>query len=700
MFAASATAADLAAARALVSPKLVLWRPDDSYSGHEQADPRLDKPVTLWGAGIPLTEVFATVREQTGVAIGFDPPGDVNERVCVNVYLNPTRPPTLRALMSQLSWVTDCAFSTAGEGEGRTYSLLSTSIGGGAIEQLRSIDPRRLRTEAVLQEAAERHPLAVAMLPELRDALKLSREQAIRKYRSKNDWLLLTLLDPSLRPAAELICSLSEQEVASLRSAAGFTRSYEEWTPEQQALIREIMRCSFAAVSADMVAQAPDVDVHVDEPGWLEQYGLGVCVGGFQSGGFGVQIDPSRPPAQIRGRLAGLSTIISFGLLDNSYGPLDPVSAVRFRRMLGEPMSDDDEQRLFDEAILQSREYEQRKQLLARVSRERLLSKEAANSLAALPLPVALDERYALWQLQEAAASRSGRHLISDCFWQPERTLNPAYGLLGPQPGTDPSALSVLTAACVGTSERWALREIPDWDMMPSRIPPHETAVSWEWGDAGDFLRFRSAQRDVWRAAFLPEAAIATFDAWAEPSLAGVPGESQSPKEIVVPVEPRQWASLVAHLTVEQERWGGYLIYGDPTNVKNAYRHALREQLCARPAASGFSYYRMLARLNETQWQQLQSQGLAWGKDLSLQPDGEERRSALAYPLAEGDFLRMGEPEDWPEGPVVVLRRLRVKGSLAGVPPRPQVYWLPTKLRLSPKRTDSLLAAPKADRGA
>ena len=89
----------------------VPWAPSESWEGGRQYDPRLEKTVRFWGAGMPLRDVFAGVKEQTGVEIGFWPAGDVNERVCVNLYLNPEKPPTLRELMAQLGWVMDCGFS-------------------------------------------------------------------------------------------------------------------------------------------------------------------------------------------------------------------------------------------------------------------------------------------------------------------------------------------------------------------------------------------------------------------------------------------------------------------------------------------------------------------------------------------------------------------------------------------------------------
>ena len=51
------------------------WDPGESWPGGAQSDPRLDQTVDFWGAGISLKDVFADIHEQTGLEIGFHPPG-------------------------------------------------------------------------------------------------------------------------------------------------------------------------------------------------------------------------------------------------------------------------------------------------------------------------------------------------------------------------------------------------------------------------------------------------------------------------------------------------------------------------------------------------------------------------------------------------------------------------------------------------
>jgi hypothetical protein len=100
------------------TPELAQWLPAESYSGGKQYDARLDRPVKLWGAGIPVKKAFAEITAQTGVDVTCYPAGDVNERVCLNAYLSPDAPPDLRSVLTQISWVMDCAITVSGEGEG------------------------------------------------------------------------------------------------------------------------------------------------------------------------------------------------------------------------------------------------------------------------------------------------------------------------------------------------------------------------------------------------------------------------------------------------------------------------------------------------------------------------------------------------------------------------------------------------------
>lgn len=53
----------------------VQWLPSESYAGGKQYDARLDRPVKLWGAGIPVKKAFAEITAQTGVDVTCYPAG-------------------------------------------------------------------------------------------------------------------------------------------------------------------------------------------------------------------------------------------------------------------------------------------------------------------------------------------------------------------------------------------------------------------------------------------------------------------------------------------------------------------------------------------------------------------------------------------------------------------------------------------------
>ena len=124
-----------------------------------------------------------------------------------------------RDLMAQLSWVTDCAFAYAKSGEDEpTYLLLSTSIGAGAMERVRderdaAIAALEARTDPHMQVAAQVRSEMLTRLPELANALTLTRDEAIRRYKGKDDLMLLAALDPTRRLIGEFVLSLSDEQL-------------------------------------------------------------------------------------------------------------------------------------------------------------------------------------------------------------------------------------------------------------------------------------------------------------------------------------------------------------------------------------------------------------------------------------------------------------------------------------------------------
>jgi hypothetical protein len=139
----------------------------------------------------------------------------------------------------------------------------------------------------------------------------------------------------------------------------------------------------------------------------------------------------------------------------------------------------------------------------------------------------------------------------------------------------------------------------------------------WEWGDAGSFLRFRSPERDVWRGALLPRPVVDALAAWVAPSVPKEVEGREEPPAVTVPVDPRALAQLTVGLTEPQRRWGGVLTYGDPLDMAEQYRHAMRDRALGI-VDGGWHVYQLLAALSEEQWKRLDGDGLRWGEDVTV----------------------------------------------------------------------------------
>jgi len=207
-------------------PEMALWVASESWPGGTQHDARLGQTVQFWGAGIALRDVFAGVKEQTGVGVGFRPTGDMNERICVTLYLNPEQPPTLRELMAQVGWVMDCAFGYDAGGEAARYYLLSTSVGQGATEKLREerVAASAARGEERVSAYRDTVERVLAAVDECRSVVGLSQGELVRRYRGEDDVLLLALLDPKYRAGVEFAASLPRAELGSIPDNMNWVR--------------------------------------------------------------------------------------------------------------------------------------------------------------------------------------------------------------------------------------------------------------------------------------------------------------------------------------------------------------------------------------------------------------------------------------------------------------------------------------------
>jgi hypothetical protein len=624
------------------------------------------------------------------VEIGFWPPGDDNERICVTLYINPEGPPTLREVMVQLSWVLDCSFAcSAGDGE-RTYALLSTSAGHGVIESLR--ERRARRDEEKAQErreaAAEAKARIFPALDECLAAADLPREELVERYRGVNDVMLATLLDPDKRGLIEFLRSVPRELLDELPPEwyEGIKLDWWELAPEQRDLLRgsvhirgEMSRWTDESMIES--AERSQREIHVSIALHPCRAGQGLAVGLSvmdPASGSGEVIEPELP------------------LLPRSHMATSEEADLRLRRRLGEDIADEEigRAREADHARrTEERERAWRPRAEALLTEHRMLSEGAEARLDSLAIPLSPETACSLWQVQEAVARLSGYHIISDCFWQPARAMRDILDNLPWRDGSHMTAFDVLTLRCATCCGR----EDP-WPVLDGAWSP-----TLEWGDAGSFLRFRTLARDVCRGGLLSAETLELADRWVEGPLAEV-AESDGPApSIRVPVDVRDLVWLRTELEEAQWRWGGELIYGDPTDRRNAYRHAFLVWLLRTVRENGHTL-RMLGQLNDEQWQRLSAEGLH---------DFEMHRDADGEPI-QYDLLRLVPPGPPPPDviellrpsmgdPVAILRLdspgwqdarmlLTVRGK--------QVSWstFPTALTIEPPSTAALLESPRSER--
>ncbi len=596
---------------------LYFWDVNRSWPGREQADARLDRPVRMWRTAIPLSEAFAQVREQTGAAVRCWPPGDQNERIRVNLYLNEQPPPSLRELMAQLAWVVDSSFACT-EGEGRAYYLLSTTLGEGLAK-----DPQAMQ-QAWRAEQAEQRKRALAhvraKLDEYRAALGLTREEAISRYQESDPGVLVHLLEPSRRALVQFLETLSPEQLDRLPEAElGIPLRGESLPPASQALLAALLHTSTADIARATI--------------YLELFGDGL----------------------------GLSTWVpaADGSPDHRHSPefsanvqqvLSPADEVALRRELGEQISGEQEQELVDqiqaERDRESTKSEQEEQIKGLRS-SAALSEAAAGRLRQFraSAPVSSYAPHPLWLLQEAVARATGMHVVSDYLFDrggvPAVWLSlldadyaatrqrcdeklRAFAEAHPEQAEDTyradddrlrqslslpiqfiSALDLLVATAYGerpagsepnTHEPWALR-------------------GWEWGDAGRFLRFRSLCRDALRGAMWPESTLRRVNGWLDPYLAKrKPGDSSPLPRVPVTLRDLAWLAQSTDLELHV---GAGLVYEDPSTAEGLLRADLRAKVCSSAMYNDLALLRFLGTLREEQWSLLQGPGLPLGPDVS-----------------------------------------------------------------------------------
>jgi hypothetical protein len=594
---------------------LTPWQPSESYQGGAQSDARLDQPVQFWRAAVPLRDVFAELTRQTGVAFAFAAPQRDEPRLCVTLFLNPTQPPSLREVLAQLSWATGCTFGYREAGT-KSYYLLWSSAGEGTAKEVAAQETERMqqfRTEWETQAEAQRRS-AVAMLAEAKDALALSREDAVARYRGRNDALLLNLLDPGRRAAMGFLTGLSDADTKELFEgrAGTLSRPWSAWSPEQQAALTQALGLQ------GKLPPGETVSITIESR-------------------FGGALVASTGAGQDRTVLGRLRGVFATG---NVWGD----DEIALRRAVGEIQTPEQESAARDRqgadwqariAEFQQQWTQRREQAMAAA---RALTPARESQLAALSLPDVAPES-ALWQLQEAVAKVTGLHVVSDCAWPPR------FGFFRP-PGAlaaVPTALEALSAASLdsfaGFGAPFGGGQAGDLGL--------------EWGDAGSFLRFRAQRMDMWRAALLPVAVQTQLDAWLEPYLDAAEGSPPQDTPLAEDLEKMSW--LAGRLDDLQVRLGGVIPYEDPSDPRAARLQALRASTFGAMAME-LPVLRWLATFTPGQWARARADGLQWGRDLT--PD--QQSTAISDMIAR----------DVPAGrmPDVVVHLGRAEGEAITAP--------------------------------
>jgi hypothetical protein len=574
-------------------PSVVAWEPGESYEGKAQADPRLDRPVKFWRAGLTLAEVFDGVREQTGVEIRFWPSDDLNARMPVNLYLNPKEPPSLRSVMAQLMWAVDCPFCVGDELAAKTYYLVPTSMAGGAKENLQA------RTEAIRKAREGRWKEIGGMLDDYQQALDLPREELVGKYQGKSDLMLLNLLDPQRRAVTEFTCRHKSSiqrlvqappfppESSGEPMAFGTSISGSNLTDEDIADLR------LAFGLPESVLRDPQMmfDLHVEVVGRLS-----------------VDASPEYPQDVRWSNLEHQGPYLLADLTDDA--ALSAKDLLSLRRALGEKIAPSQEadylKKLEQEVAATKRERER-----VRLAAGRSLSERARDLLARTSLTLEnTDLRWPVtpWVAQEAVARATGMNVISDgLLWSgPYNT----YG----EPANGEERTATLTA----------LAALDNFAHAPIAAGLH--VPSWEWGDAGDFLRFRTADRDVWRAAMLPQEFLHWVNSLLQSHLQDREAlAKQKRAQFTMPIGLVHMTRMLGKLSDLQMEFGAGINYGDPKEVANIAKHQVIGQITygamVRPRLTRF-----LASLTDAQWEQMKGNGLRCDYDLS--PEQQEMLAA------------------------------------------------------------------------
>jgi len=532
--------------------------------------------------------------------------------------------------MAQLAWVSGCTFAyEEGDesGEPWTYYLLSTSVAGGAEQRL---EESRAEAMAAWQQQGEAFAPSKAAIAdgiaEYERALGLSDRRLIALYSGVNDRLLVTMLDPPRRAAAEFALGLDAESRQRMLDGEGVTLEWDSLSAAQQAALEASLGSGGWGGRGRRRGGAPG--------DWDGRVPTEVYVGGLDRGALMVSgvleedVPESGVPddaVQDSGR-RGPRYVMAPVLMLAGDMELMPDERVALRRALGETISEEDARALQREwnearrAEMQEQGRERTRDALeTRLAEQRPLSAQAEETLSSFTLPLDDSTPYALWQVQEAVAAASGMHVISDCFSQPSRRLSRSREALYGEEQPEMTGLVALRLSALSVGDPRMLV----WSVQGDQ------GAGWEWYDSGQFLRFRSFARDLWRASMLSPGLSGLLDGWLTPHVETATQSEAAGIAVDVELDLVSIAKLAAALSDRQIQQGADLMYGDPTDRAASYRQALRAGVL-RSMSWTTDMLRVLATLGDSQWQQLRGSGLRLGYDLT--PD---QRALLGVPEAE-----------------------------------------------------------------
>ncbi len=466
------TAVGLTASRGAETGQL--WTPNQSSAGGSQYDPRLDKPVKMWEAGIEVGAVFAKIKKQTGVYVVCSPPDDENAWIPMNIFLNEKNPPTLRSLLVQVSWALNCKFFVHGEPGQQVYELEHSLAASAALARMEA------EAKADVQAMKDAPKAIKARLDEYLAALVLSPQDLVAQYQGKDDRLLLNLLEPHRRAALGFLNSDGIQpKIQKFLDEADWSAAPGSVIGSSTGAsgVRNIDEAGKVLVPSTILTddQLKLFTEALPDAATSSPPGSRWAFSASSDGETGLEEPP--PPGgnmDVNNR-TGLQITPPDWRLE-----LSPEDAVTLEALVrGTPYSP-----------------EERAERVKQVTEQQALARYAADKESAeeeRPLTVAmvellsgttldLKEDAPFWRVQEAAAKATGMDVVAESLYRGEPATSPKR----PGKPTPPTALSAI--------ERYTRTSLAPF--RPTRPLPHP---AWHWHGVGNFLTFRSGDPDVWR---------------------------------------------------------------------------------------------------------------------------------------------------------------------------------------------------------